>query len=368
MSQDTGTWYTAADLAGLPGLPGTDRGLRKLAEREGWPSRSRAKGFGLEYPFNTLPSPAQAALLLRERPLTGDLTEGLQDTGITPRLRRAAPSADELASRSTRFARLPASYRAEAHKRLTALLAVQTLVREGQPLTAARELVVARLQSQGDDCAPITLYRWAKLVEGVPRPQWLHYLAPHYVGRTATADCSPEAWDAFRADYLRPEAPPASDCYDRLQRLAKAHGWTVPSLKTLQRRIDAIAPAVRVLAREGEEALMRLFPAQERDHGVFHALEAVNADGHKIDVFVRHPLGHICRPILLGWHDIYSGKVLAWRWGETESADLVAVRLRSSVPVATSHWRTLGCGPFQALRELMGPFERCWLGLELVPI
>ncbi|WP_312024590.1 DNA-binding protein, partial [Pseudomonas aeruginosa] len=29
-------WFMPTKLAGLPGLPTTDRGIRKLAEREGW--------------------------------------------------------------------------------------------------------------------------------------------------------------------------------------------------------------------------------------------------------------------------------------------------------------------------------------------
>ncbi|WP_196795120.1 DNA-binding protein [Mariprofundus ferrooxydans] len=45
----------ASELAGLPGLPGTDRGIRKLADREGWQSRKRQKGKGLEYSPSSLP-------------------------------------------------------------------------------------------------------------------------------------------------------------------------------------------------------------------------------------------------------------------------------------------------------------------------
>ena len=77
------------------------------------------------------------------------------------------------------------------------------------------------------------------------------------------------------------------------------------------------------LRRKGEEALGRLFPAQVRDHSVFHALQAVNADGHTFDVFCQWPDGSIRRPVLVGWQDIYSGKILSYRVDQTEHSGLV---------------------------------------------
>ncbi|MER2602051.1 MAG: DNA-binding protein, partial [Candidatus Competibacter phosphatis] len=44
-------WYSAQDLAGLPGMPGTDRRVRSTAEKNLWVSRAKARGKGLEYPL-----------------------------------------------------------------------------------------------------------------------------------------------------------------------------------------------------------------------------------------------------------------------------------------------------------------------------
>lgn len=324
-------WYTAAELAGLPGLPGTVFRVRERAEREGWASRKRAKGKGLEYPFSALPPATQAALLLRAKPASAAIFEALAEAGIETG-DKVPPSEAEIADRSARYARLPANYRQTAERRLQALLAVEALRREGRTEAAARQLVAARMKAEGADCTVTTLWRWASDVARVPRPYWLFFLAPRWAGRTTTAECAPEVWDAFKADFLRLEAPAASACYARVKRLADKHGWAMPSLKTLLRRLEReIPPPVLVLAREGVEAMMRMYPAQQREHDVFHALEAVNADGHKVDVFVRHPLGHVCRPILVAFHDIYSAKVLAWRWAETESADAVRLALSDLV-------------------------------------
>ncbi len=56
-------WYSASKLAGLPGLPGTERGIQLLAKREAWPSRPRAaRGGGREYPLSSLPIVTRIAL------------------------------------------------------------------------------------------------------------------------------------------------------------------------------------------------------------------------------------------------------------------------------------------------------------------
>ena len=56
-------WFTSAELAGLDGLPSTERGVRKLAEREGWEGQRRLASKAIEYSFAVLPPATQAALL-----------------------------------------------------------------------------------------------------------------------------------------------------------------------------------------------------------------------------------------------------------------------------------------------------------------
>ena len=58
---------------------------------------------------------------------------------------------------------------------------------------------------------------------------------------------------------------------------------------------------------------------------MFHALQAVNLDDHRMDVFVRWPDGTIARPHLEGVQDIYSGLILAWRIDRSENTQ--AIRL-----------------------------------------
>ncbi len=308
-------WYTAADLVGLPSLPNTDRNIRARAEREGWESRQRAgRGGGREYAFTTLPPTTQAALLLRERP--------------APAVRRRntlAPSEARLRSVWARFEQAKQPMRDVAATRLQALDTVDALVRGGTPLMDARALVAAQLQREGvRGGSAASIGRWQQDVAHADRKDWLALLLPHYTGRTATAEIEPESWELFKADYLRQEQPTASSCYDRLARIAASRGWELPSLKTFTRKIERELPrAVRLLARQGEDALMRSYPAQERDRSGMVALEGVNADGHRWDINVRFPDGSVGRPCILGWQDLYSGKLLAWRLGDHENSDMV---------------------------------------------
>ena len=49
-------WFTAQELANLPGMPGTDRNVRLMAERERWEGQRRMGSKALEYYFHQLPA------------------------------------------------------------------------------------------------------------------------------------------------------------------------------------------------------------------------------------------------------------------------------------------------------------------------
>ncbi|MGO4699840.1 transposase domain-containing protein [Dyella sp. 2RAB6] len=289
------------------------------ATREGWSYQTRAARGGQRRIFDLalLPAPVQAAVLLRNR----------AQQPAAPSRPSADRTAEAAASAWRHYELVKAPQKDEAARRLKALHAVRKLISGGMPIMQARTLIADQLQREGvRGASAASIARWQAIVEKAPASDWLALLVPHYTGRTATAEIDPEAWELFKADYLRLEQPTASSCYDRLMRIAKGRGWTLPSLKTFTRRIERELPrAVRLLAREGEEALMRSYPAQERDRSMFVALEGVNADGHRWDVRVRFPDGSEGRPCIVGWQDLYSGKILAWRLCDHESSD--AVRL-----------------------------------------
>jgi len=150
-------------------------------------------------------------------------------------------------------------------------------------------------------------------------------LAGCYRGRVAVAECSPLAFEYYASLYLHRRQPSHNDCYRRLQDKAEVEGWVIPSKQTLKRRLEKeYSTALTVYMREGDEALRKLSPYIERDKSEFRAGEAVSGDGLKFDkLWVKFPDGEILNTATAWfWQDIYSGKIVAWRLGKTESTDL----------------------------------------------
>lgn len=293
----------------------SERAVQRRAERCQWPHQIVREGRSRSYVYRLadLPADVQARVALAYKPNASQQRPNRKHGG------EYSWNAEQLDAAWSRYERVPQKLKDEALRRAGALMAIERLTDGGMPLQEARHVVATQLGQH-----PSALARWAAKVRGAPRDCRCALLVPEYCGRTATAEIQPEAWDAFKADWLRPEAPAATACYDRLRRLAASRGWSIPSIRTFCRRIDREIPRpVQLLARKGEEALMRSFPAQERDKSVFHALEAVNADGHRFDVFVEWPDGTIARPTMVAFQDLYSAKLLSHRISQTESSDLV---------------------------------------------
>lgn len=309
-------WFTAAELAelALPGLPGDKRAMNRRARDERWQLRLAtagdlagsplarpriARGGGIEFHISLLPGPARLELAKR----------GLAVAG---------PGEVEPASEGAwrRYGGLPLKAKAEAARRRAVLAEVALLEEAGLTRTAAAAESAARHK-----IASSTLWNWLGLVEGVAPSDWLPALAPRHRGGGREIDVDPDLWDLFKSDFLRDAAPTLAICYAKCAAVAASRGLSLPSEKTLRRKLEREVPAsVILLARRGEEALRRSLPAQRRSVAEFHAMELVNVDGHKFDVFVELPDGTRFRPILIGIQDVWSRKVLAWRIGDVESA------------------------------------------------
>lgn len=315
-------FFSPSELAELklPDLPKRREHIARKADDDGWrdPAREwseanpdgiwRRKGNGYEYRYDVLPTRAKRKLLLAQR------REVVKDARAE---KKAGLQRDALWDW---FERLPAARQEKARERLAALEAVADLVAAGRQREVAMMHVAAEMK-----VSLRTLYNWADLVAGVARVDWLPHLQPRHAGRQAEAECSSDAWEWYKANYLRQSEPSHALCYRQLKRVAAEQGWEIPSAKTLERRIAALDSTTRVFLRKGPEALKRLYPAQERDRSALHALEAVNADGHKWDVFVRFPDGEITRPCMVAFQDVYSGMMLSWRVDKSENK--AAVRL-----------------------------------------
>lgn len=311
-------WFTLDEILPHAGqaLPASRRGLAEHAGREGWDRDQRrsqmrwGKGGGRQYHYTLLPAEVQAKLLAASAP--------------------AAPVAPEVTARSnalwTAFERASETAKRKGNERLSIVEGVEAV--EG----VTRQTAVALMGSL-HGVATSSIWSWLERVRDVPRSDRLPALLPRHAGRTVTAECDPLAWDWLKADYLRPEQRCFETSYRDLVDVARAQGWApIPSCKTLKRRLEREFTAAQiVLARKGADAVRRLYPAQRRDRSIFRALQAVNADGHKIDVRVRFEDGTVGRPILTAFQDLYSGVILSCRVDRTENKEVVRLALADVV-------------------------------------
>lgn len=227
--------------------------------------------------------------------------------------RYEVPTLADIEDAERRWAKAPAKAKERAYKQLAAIELVERLLDDGSTVEDAETQAAEVLGC----CRPTITGLRRKAVKWPPAKR-VYRLLYRYEGRKKET-IDDEVWAAIYTDYMRKEGPALSACYDRVKRA----GYRMPTYKTVLRRINEIPEIERVLKREGIEAALRIYPAQARDKGVFRALEAVNADGHKFDVFVQWPDGEISRPVMVAWQDIYSGKVLSYRVTKTENTDTI---------------------------------------------
>ncbi|MDG3444689.1 transposase domain-containing protein [Nitrospirillum amazonense] len=311
-------WYSAGELAPLFGI--TIQAVNQKA-RTDWRTRPmwhatrnpqgvwrRAEeGNGYLYHYAVLPAAVKVRLL------TADGAPAREsDDRVAAKRTLSAEVAWDL------YARAPDKKKDVAKARLAILQEVDGLYVGGMPKNVA-VTTVCGLRGISNS----TYYGWEKRVHGISRSDWLPMLMDYRTGRRRDPGIMPvEAWEAYKALYLTNDERTHAECYNRLKDAAKAQGWTLPSAKTFVRRVETdIDPRVIILEREGMDEYLRKFPAQRRDKTVFHALEAVNYDGHKLDVFTLWPQEEKPgRTFLMGFQDIYSGFLLSWRLDLAETA------------------------------------------------
>ena len=243
--------------------------------------RRGGRGGGWEYYYYGLPEITQKDLIgYYQRQLAAAKPKG------NPAEQAAPGASAELLAKWAAFEAASKKKKVGARERLAVLRAFQVLREQGKSHRDAEFDIEQQFK-----VSKSAVNKWLNRVEGVEPRDWLAYLVDQRKGRTAVAECTPAAWEAYMADYLRLEEPAAVACYERIKVMAAAQGWVIPSLAAFKRQTKCEVPeSQQILARKGKKAAKAIYPAQTRDRSDLHALEGVNADGHTLNVWVK-------------WHD-----------------------------------------------------------------
>lgn len=312
-------WLSTSEMAAL--LKISQRAINKRIKAWGWcdPAKRctvsnpqgiwrprKGAGGGHEYHYSLLPARLQAVWQAR---MSGPVV----DPTVTVKARKEAISRE---AAWEHYAKLPESKKAGAQQRLEIINLVEALVGGGTGKDDA-----CRIVARQKGVSRASIFGWYDRLVGVTRADWLPFLIDHRGGARRVAEIPDEAWTLYKSLYLRAERPSHAECYLRVRDWAKGAGVTLPSGKAFVRRLEREVDTRTVtLTRQGMDAYLRMLPAQERSRDCFHALQALNYDGHTLDVFVQWPgADKPSRATLILFQDLYSTAALSWRLDASEN-------------------------------------------------
>lgn len=322
-------WFTALELAGLPGLPGTERGIRKLAEREGWEGQRRLGTKAIEYSFAVLPPEAQDALLAR---LVGQEDEPAPSAQLPAKTsQRDGLSASRLTDdqRAVMQARLAfvreIERMSEVVSQQRAIMTLVGLARGGQlsPYLAERVVRANDRKTPDRSLSERTLKRWLSDY----RRHGEIGLAP----ARRRADLNVPAWaPEFLRCYQRPTKPSVEAAY--AEYAAKCQGQDRPSIHQVRRFLAKLSPEAREQGRMSPQELKALQPFKRRSTLSLRPGDVYTADGHKFDAEVINPrTGKPYRPETTTVLDVATRRVLGFSVSEAESTIGVLDALRDAI-------------------------------------
>ena len=353
-------WYSAQDLAGLPGMPETYSAVIRAAKKNLWTNRPKVRNKGLEYALSSLPDETRKHILglaisqAVETPslpvLKGDDLPAVQAPGplVVKRgqkrkaadlvqltdwhrsyqegaviLCRAVEVAQAAADCSVRQACRELAERlvdGSAHPELIAAAKATYLKpRKGVPLGGVNAQQ-SRLQRM------MAFYEQGRLAGDVGK-----YLAP---GRVEKTGPDPVHVAAFLYHFCRPNRPPVSEAWRAAEQWYADRGLTRPAVDTWYRIENDLPVTIKYRGRVTGSAWRSLRPYIERDVSMFHSNDIWVGDGHSFKAKVQHPIhGQPFTPEVTVIIDWVSRKIVGWSIALAESTVAVSDAFRHAQSV-----------------------------------
>ncbi|SES24280.1 putative transposase [Vreelandella subterranea] len=293
-------WYSAKELAGLPGMPGTVQGVKAKAKTQSWEAQKRmGRGGGYEYAFAVLPIETQNALLLAQ----AENAEPAPASTVASTPEDPRPGQQQLtdAQRQVMSARVAFVREIERMSRMVSQQrAIETLVSHARendltPYLKERVVLANDRKTETRTLSERTLKRWMSDF----KKHGERGLAP----KRRQADMSMPPWAGdFLKRYQKPQKPSVEAAYQMLvEQTPPPH----PSIHQVRRWLAKLSPEARERGRMGAHEIKALQPFKRRSSKDLWPNDVWVADGHTFDAEVINPLtGQAFRPevtLIIDW-------------------------------------------------------------------
>lgn len=244
-------WYSAQELSLLSGLPTTPYGIRKKAESEGWNSRKKERGKGLEYHIASLPLETRQSLARQSAEAIAQSTAPTIMAGRAVAQLDAVQSNREVMANSARkLVNMAPHKRNRAEARVTIVQAMELFC---APYAEVRQLVKGEqafvaAYNQRELSMPEDVYALVKQVSTASLRRWSKTLNEEGVaalaGRYRNERLHKVATNPDMADFLKglvTAKPHLANKWSQIHRLLHVYvqknqlAWDVPSQSSLRR-------------------------------------------------------------------------------------------------------------------------------------
>lgn len=300
----TKEWFTAGELAGMPEMPSSPRGVNKKGSRGEIERRKKTSGKGWEYHLHSLPQRT------RDHILHASVNQVANATVAQPPAVIDTPVLGELTDqqRTTMNARLAIlSIIEESGIYVGLSKAIDAFIAQANggelPAETMKTLSVAKGGKKGKDLINrATLYRWFDRKKEGPAA-----VAPRNQPKRGHVAWLPQLLKL----YQRPQKPAVAACL----REWRQHYPDVPApnLRTAQRALKALPAEMREYGRMGKHARRSIQPFIRRTFDGLWPMDVVTVDGHLFKGYVRHPMtGARFRPEVTTYIDIATRKAVGF--------------------------------------------------------
>ncbi len=322
-------WFTAAELAGVTGMPATQQAVTRRAKREDWAHRNRAgQGGGREYHFSSLPEATQTALHFKQAPppeTWRDKALAVKEPANQPLAGLKTWQRRIFEARLTLYREFEQLQRLHGTNKAAAVLV--GMAKQGTLPEHLMHCVGLANARKGEErsLSRSMILGWQRAV----RHHGVNALAPRPMERPIAPAWTPY----FLKCYQLPSNPTIPEAMEQMAKILP-EGMRLPSYYQVLRWHNKRSALDQEKHRRTGSAYQALKGYRKRDTSGYRPLTIGQCDGHSFKAYVAHPVhGRPFHPEVCAVLDAATKMAMGWSAGLAESALTVAAAVRNAAMV-----------------------------------